>query len=261
MQPQLSDAATLPRERALTVILPVLTATVALAGWQFVAKHWSIPAVILPAPTDVWTQLVAARGDLLYQACFTGAESVAACILSGALGALVAAMLASSPALREMLYPNLIAFQVIPKIALAPLFVIWLGIDSPSRLVFSTFISFFPVAIGTLTGLLGTNPNAIRLCQSLTASKSQIFRHVQVPYCAAVLLQRHEGGGDPVGDRHHRRRIHFIQAWTWLLYPASRITRRNAAYLRRAGGAVRHRTGALRRHRLVRNPVRKAWRG
>ena len=182
MQPPLSDAATLPRERALTVILPVLTATVALAGWQFVAKHWSIPAVILPAPTDVWTQLVAARGDLLYQACFTGAESVAACILSGALGALVAAMLASSPALREMLYPNLIAFQVIPKIALAPLFVIWLGIDSPSRLVFSTFISFFPVAIGTLTGLMGTNPNAIRLCQSLTASKSQIFRHVQVPY-------------------------------------------------------------------------------
>ena len=76
----------------------------------------------------------------------------------------------------------MVAFQLIPKIALAPLFVIWLGIDAPSRLVFATFISFFPVAIGTLTGLLGTDPSAIRLCQSLTASKSQIFRHVQVPY-------------------------------------------------------------------------------
>jgi NitT/TauT family transport system permease protein len=91
-------------------------------------------------------------------------------------------VLASSKLLREMLYPNLIVFQLIPKIALAPLFVIWLGIDAPSRLVFSTFISFFPVAIGTLTGLLGTNPNAIRLCRSLTASPGQIFRHVQVPY-------------------------------------------------------------------------------
>lgn len=170
------------REQALTIVLPTVTAIVVLGFWQLAAKYWSIPAVILPAPTDVWQQLVGAWQELLYQACFTGAEAIVACFLSGALGALVAAMLASSPFLRDMLYPNLVAFQLIPKIALAPLFVIWLGIDSPSRLVFSTFISFFPVAIGTLTGLMGTNPNAIRLCQSLTASKSQIFRYVQVPY-------------------------------------------------------------------------------
>jgi NitT/TauT family transport system permease protein len=178
----LPSAATPSRERALTLILPTMTAIVVLGFWQLLAKHWSIPAVILPAPSDVWQQLVAAWRELGYQACFTGAEAVVACLLSGVLGALVAAMLASSRFLRDMLYPNLVAFQLIPKIALAPLFVIWLGIDSPSRLVFSTFISFFPVAIGALTGLLGTNPNAIRLCQSLTASKSQIFRHVQVPY-------------------------------------------------------------------------------
>jgi NitT/TauT family transport system permease protein len=170
------------REQALTVVLPLATAFVALGAWQAVARHWAIPAVILPAPTDVWHQLTADWGDLLYQAWFTGAESVVACVLSGLLGAAVAALLASSLALREMLYPNLVAFQLIPKIALAPLFVIWLGIDAPSRLVFSIFISFFPVAIGTLTGLMGTDPTAIRLCESLTATRSQIFRHVQVPY-------------------------------------------------------------------------------
>ncbi|HEY3848067.1 MAG TPA: ABC transporter permease [Acetobacteraceae bacterium] len=170
------------RERVLTFALPALTAFVFLAGWQAVAKIWAIPAVILPAPSDIAYQLVATWGELLYQACFTGAEAVAACILSGALGALVAAMLATSPVLRDMLYPNLVAFQLIPKIALAPLFVVWLGIDAPSRLVFSTFISFFPVAIGTLTGLLATDTDAVRLCQSLTASPGQIFRHVRVPY-------------------------------------------------------------------------------
>jgi NitT/TauT family transport system permease protein len=98
------------------------------------------------------------------------------------LGVGIAAMLASSPLLREMLYPNLVLFQLIPKIALAPLFVVWLGIDAPSRLVFSTFISFFPVALNTLTGLLSANGNAIRLCQSLTATESQIFRRIRVPY-------------------------------------------------------------------------------
>jgi NitT/TauT family transport system permease protein len=170
------------RESILTVALPVSTAIVFLSCWQVAAKIWAIPQVILPAPSDIGHQLAAAWQELLYQAWFTGSESLIACVISAILGASVAAMLASSPALREMLYPNLVAFQLIPKIALAPLFVIWLGIDAPSRLVFSTFISFFPVAIGTLTGLLGTNANAVRLCQSLTASKSQIFRHVQVPY-------------------------------------------------------------------------------
>jgi NitT/TauT family transport system permease protein len=170
------------RERILTVALPLLTAAVFLSGWQAAAKFWAVPAVILPAPSDIAHQLAAIWPDLLYQAWFTGFESLLACVMSAALGVLVATMLASSPVLRDMLYPNLIAFQLIPKIALAPLFVIWLGIDAPSRLVFSTFISFFPVAINTLTGLLGANANAIRLCLSLTASKSQIFRHVQVPY-------------------------------------------------------------------------------
>ncbi|WP_428486489.1 ABC transporter permease [Rhodopila sp.] len=178
----MSSTVTPTRERALTVLLPVLTAVVFLSCWQAFTKLWAVPAVILPAPSDIAHQLAGAWRELLYQASFTGAESVAACFLSAALGALVAATLAASPLLRQMLYPNLVAFQLIPKIALAPLFVIWLGIDAPSRLVFSVFISFFPVAIGTLTGLLDTNPNAIRLCQSLTASPSQIFRHVQVPY-------------------------------------------------------------------------------
>lgn len=169
-------------EGALTIILPVLTAAVFFAAWQAVTKLLAIPAVILPAPSDIVHQLIATWGDLLYQACFTGGESVLACILSAILGAGLAAMLAISPVLRDMLCANLVAFQVIPKVALAPLFVVWLGIGAPSRLVFSVFISFFPVAITTLTGLLATEPNAVRLCRSLTATRSQIFRHVQIPY-------------------------------------------------------------------------------
>ncbi len=170
------------REQALTLFLPILTAAVLLIGWQAAARFWAIPPVILPAPSDIGQQLSAVWPELLYQGSFTAAEAAAACVLSAALGAGSGAILAASPLLREMLYPNLVVFQLIPKIALAPLFVVWLGIDAPSRLVFSTFISFFPVAIGTLTGLLGANPNAIRLCRSLTASPGQIFRHVQVPY-------------------------------------------------------------------------------
>lgn len=177
-----SVAAAARREHAFTLALPVATAVVFLLLWQAATQFWSIPRVILPAPTDVLYQLSIAWPDLLRESVYTGVEAFIACVLSGLLGGAVAAALASSPLLRDILYPNLVAFQLIPKIALAPLFVIWLGIDAPSRLTFSVFISFFPVAIGTLTGLLDTNPNAIRLCQSLTATRGQIFREVQVPY-------------------------------------------------------------------------------
>jgi len=176
------DAIAARREQVLGVALPVATAAAILIVWQAAVRIWSIRPVILPAPTDVLHQLALAGGDIVREALYTGIESLAACALSGILGGAVAGALASSTLLREMLYPNLVAFQLIPKIALAPLFVIWLGIEAPSRLTFSVFISFFPVAIGTLTGLLGTPPNAIRLCQSLTATKGQIFRQVQVPY-------------------------------------------------------------------------------
>ncbi len=177
-----SVAAAARREHALTLALPVATALVFLILWQAATRIWAVPRVILPAPSDVLFQLSVAWPDLLRESVYTGVEAFAACVLSGLLGAAVAAALASSPLLRDILYPNLVAFQLVPKIALAPLFVIWLGIDAPSRLTFSVFISFFPVAIGTLTGLLDTNPNVIRLCQSLTATRGQIFRAVQVPY-------------------------------------------------------------------------------
>jgi NitT/TauT family transport system permease protein len=119
---------------------------------------------------------------LLYEAGFTGTEAVVACLLSGLLGAAVAILLASATWLREMLLPNLVLFQLVPKIALAPVFVIWLGIDAPSRLAFSVFISFFPVALGSLTGLLETDRNALMLCRSLGARPWQSFWHVRVPY-------------------------------------------------------------------------------
>jgi NitT/TauT family transport system permease protein len=87
-----------------------------------------------------------------------------------------------SPLLRDILYPNLVAFQLIPKVALAPLFVIWLGISSESRLAYATFISFFPVVIATSVGLATTERDAIRLCRSLNASTWQTFMMVRFPF-------------------------------------------------------------------------------
>jgi NitT/TauT family transport system permease protein len=98
------------------------------------------------------------------------------------LGSLVAALLCSSQLARDALYPNLVLFQLIPKIALAPLFVFWMGVGAPSRLVYSIFVSFFPVALATMEGLNRTDPLCLRLCRSIGASNWQTFFAVRVPF-------------------------------------------------------------------------------
>jgi NitT/TauT family transport system permease protein len=169
------------RERMLTVALPVLTAVVFLSCWQLVAKSWQILAVILPAPSDILRELGAVWNDLLYQAWFTGSESVVACVMSAALGAGTAAMLASSPVLREMLYPNLVLFQLIPKIALAPLFVIVLGIGIESRVALVAITVFFLVLNSTLDGVRNVDRDLVRTLTLMGATRTEVIGKVLVP--------------------------------------------------------------------------------
>ena len=164
------------------IVLPLVTALAALALWQLVCALLRVPAVILPAPTDVARELVRNLPVLLWHAVPTGLESLAAFVIASIAGVVIAFALTYSRLLRDVLYPNLVAFQLIPKIALAPLFVIWLGIGTESRLAYSTFISFFPVVIATSVGLATTEGDALRLCRSLTASSWQAFMLVRFPF-------------------------------------------------------------------------------
>jgi NitT/TauT family transport system permease protein len=81
-----------------------------------------------------------------------------------------------------------VLFQLIPKVALAPLFIVWLGIGSQSRLAFALFISFFPIVISMATGLLEVDRDMLRLCRSLTATEWQIFTSVRFPAALPYLF-------------------------------------------------------------------------
>ena len=91
-------------------------------------------------------------------------------VLAAAVGIALGSALAYSKYFRAAVYPNLVFFQLIPKVALAPLFVIWLGIGIQSRLTFTIFITFFPIAISTAVGLASIDPIYVRFCRGLTAT-------------------------------------------------------------------------------------------
>jgi NitT/TauT family transport system permease protein len=166
---------------ARSVALPLLLAAAVLLMWELGVRLGGVPEVILPSPSRILAIVLDKRDILLRHAVPTILESAGGFALSSLLGIGLAILLSYSRLAREALYPNLVFFQLIPKIALAPLFIIWLGIGSESRLAFAVFISFFPIVISTLAGFSSVDPNMVRLCRSLTATEWQVFRSVKFP--------------------------------------------------------------------------------
>jgi NitT/TauT family transport system permease protein len=178
-----------PRLRQLRpVILPLATAAAVLLAWQIVVAGLRIPAVILPPPVEIGHELWRAFPVLLYHAVPTTLDSLMAFFAASALGVGLAIAITYSPFLRHMIYPNLVLFQLIPKVALAPLFVVWLGIGSESRVAFAAFVSFFPVVISAVVGFANIEASALRLCRSLTASEWQCFAMVRFPFALPAIF-------------------------------------------------------------------------
>jgi NitT/TauT family transport system permease protein len=163
------------------IALPLALAAIVLVGWQLAVTLGHIPPVILPSPVSITRYIIDRYDILLMHAIPTTLESAAAFVLATLLGIALAIIITYSQIAREALYPNLVFFQLIPKIALAPLFIIWLGIGSQSRIAFSVFIAFFPVVIATTAGFANVDKGMLRLCRALTASEWQIFTSVRFP--------------------------------------------------------------------------------
>jgi NitT/TauT family transport system permease protein len=161
---------------------------IALAAWQLLVTMTRIPEVVLPSPLQIARQLLVSLPELVDQARFTGMEALAAFLIATAIGLLIAVGITFSALAREAVFPNLVVMQLIPKIALAPIFVIWLGVGAPAHVAFGVFVSFFPIALSAATGLASTDVHAINLCRSMVASPWQIFIHVRMPFALPYLF-------------------------------------------------------------------------
>jgi NitT/TauT family transport system permease protein len=182
------DKALLVARRLRPVILPAVTAAAVLLVWQIVVTALGIPAVILPPPVEIAHELWRVLPVLLHHALPTTLDALMAFFTASTLGIGLAIVITYSPFLRDMLYPNLVLFQLIPKVALAPLFVVWLGISSESRVAFATFVSFFPVVISAVVGFANIEASALRLCRSLAATKWQSLVMVRFPFALPAIF-------------------------------------------------------------------------
>ena len=176
------------RERARIILLPIVTAGTVLALWEAAVRLLAISPVILPAPSQIAQKMATIMPLLISNSIQTGSEALLGLLLAAALGVGIGAGLANSKLFHAAFYPNLVFFQLIPKVALAPIFIIWLGIGIESRVAFTIFITFFPIAVSTATGLASVDPSYIRFCRGLTATKWQIFLSVRLPFALPAIF-------------------------------------------------------------------------
>jgi len=162
-------------------LYPLLGIAAILAVWQIYVSAFGINRIVLPGPFDILQASINNWSILLKETWPTFLESVLGFAIAVVIGIPVAVCVANSRALNLTLYPILIATQSIPKVAVAPIILVWFGLGLQSKLVIAFLVAFFPIVVDTATGMRATPAGLLELARSLRASSLQIFLKVQFP--------------------------------------------------------------------------------
>jgi len=125
---------------------------------------------------------------LIFHTGVTAAEVIAGFILGSLLGAVFGYLLGMSPTAEFALSPYILALQIAPKVAFAPLFIMWMGFTVYPKILVAILIVFFPVMVNVLTAIRGIDPDLINLARSFTASRAQIFWKIEFPSSMPALF-------------------------------------------------------------------------
>lgn len=169
------------RQSISNAAYPIVGIVLIIVLWALACRIGNLATVVLPTPDKVLRALLS-RGDLLIsEGWITLKETVGGFLLAMLVGLPIAVAIANSRPLNLMFYPLLVALQSVPKVALAPIIMIWLGTGIESKLAIVWLVAFFPIIVDTTAGLRSTPKELLELAQSLRASPTQIFLKVQFP--------------------------------------------------------------------------------
>jgi NitT/TauT family transport system permease protein len=175
--------------KSLGELLPALALSAAvLVIWEAAIRLFQVPTFVLPAPTAIIASLIAHWRQLAVAAQSTSLEVAFGFVLSAVVGIAVALLIVRFERFGRALYPLIVLFQNVPKIALAPIFILWFGYDLAPKIVLIVVIAFFPVTIDMLAGLQSVDPPFVSLMRSVGASSGKILLRVRIPHSLPHLM-------------------------------------------------------------------------
>jgi NitT/TauT family transport system permease protein len=160
---------------------PLLGLVAIVAAWQAYTQLSGISRIVLPSPLDILLASIQHFELLLKETWPTLLETTLGFGLALVIGIPLAVCVANSRMLNLTLYPILVATQSVPKVAVAPIILVWFGLGIESKLAIAFLVAFFPVVVDTATGLRATPAGLLELARSLRASPLQVFLKVQMP--------------------------------------------------------------------------------
>lgn len=167
---------------------PALVLIGLFAAWWFVTWRELVAPYLVPPPAEVWAIFRDEFGFLMRQTWVTFYETVLGFVLAAVLGLLTAVLIVYSRTLDKAVYPLVLFAQVIPKIAIAPLLIVWFGFGLTPKVVLAVLIAFFPVVISGVAGLRSTDPELLDLSATMGAGRWKTFRKIRFPNALPHLM-------------------------------------------------------------------------
>lgn len=174
----------------LGTVLSILLFVVLIGGWQLSVVRGLVPAFVLPAPSDVAMRVVTDLLDkaVLYDCLYTLTEILVGFAIAAIFGIALGAAIALVPLVDRVLSPYIVALQTIPKVAIAPVLIIWFGFGIESKIVIVALIAFFPILVNVVLGFRSIDQRQIVLMKVLNASHWQIFSKIRIPNALPSIM-------------------------------------------------------------------------
>ncbi|MDX6738773.1 ABC transporter permease [Actinocorallia sp. A-T 12471] len=170
-----------PRDLAMAWSMPVLGVIGTVLVWWAATVVFAIDPFLVPSPVDVLESFTTQPGYLMEQFWVTLLETVQGFALAVLVGVPIAVLIAMSKIVEQVLYPLLLIVNAVPKVAIAPILVVWMGFGQMPKIVMVFLLCFFPIVISTATGLKNTPAELVDLVKSLGSSHLQAFFKVRFP--------------------------------------------------------------------------------
>jgi NitT/TauT family transport system permease protein len=176
------------KSRRLSWVYPAATVVIAILLWQGIVDLFNIQSYLLPGPIDVVKSGWDYRTDLLKNLNTTLIESVLGFVLSVVIGVPLAVAMTLWRPFDRAIFPLLVVSQTVPKVAVAPIFIIWVGIGLGPRVVLAFFCAFFPIVIDTALGLRSPSPELLSMVKVMGASTKEQYLKVRFPHALPSIF-------------------------------------------------------------------------
>jgi NitT/TauT family transport system permease protein len=158
--------------------------------WEAVVRMFEIPAFVVPTPTAIIARMykIAVDGILWPHTVVTLTQVLLGLAIGVAAGLTFGVFVALVPMVEDLVYPYLVAIQTLPKVAIAPLLIVWFGYGMTSKVIITALVAFFPMLVNVMTGFHSADRDALDMMRSFGASRWQSFRHLRLPNALPMIF-------------------------------------------------------------------------